>query len=330
LSPAGGGRILVMDDVWTSRSFIISLLRENGHVAEPVDTVPAWPHNLALLRDYDIVIISERLPQRTGIRQCQEIRTAFSLIELPVLILSEFDSTSLDDLALAAGANEVLPLAFCPADLLFRVGQLLHLRNSATEFVRSEMDYWHPKLNPHFLYNTLSAIAALNEEDPSAMRKLIESLGEYLRGLFRFAGTMTLSSLDQELQLVKAYLAIEKIRFGPRLQICMKISDDIDHVPIPPFTIQTLVQHAIQHRLFLRQQGGRLELSALAEHGYCIIRIHDNGVPCMDADSHRFGNLSHIERKLRQASGTGLCIQSGLPGGTTITFKIPVTGGQIV
>ncbi len=82
-----------------------------------------------------------------------------------------------------------------------------------------EAAWLQAQIKPHFLFNTLNMIASLSEIDPAVMGQLLEEFGHYLRKSFDVQNIQTLVALDHELELVRAYLYIEKVRFGERLQV---------------------------------------------------------------------------------------------------------------
>lgn len=112
---------------------------------------------------------------------------------------------------------------------------------------RAEAAALRLQLNPHFLFNTLNGISSLvvrNERDQA--EEMIGQLADFLRSSLA-ADPMALISLDQEVAIVRAYLAIEQARFGPRLTVEYNIESDLARFEVPNFILQPLVENAIQH-----------------------------------------------------------------------------------
>ncbi len=114
-------------------------------------------------------------------------------------------------------------------------------------------------INPHFIFNALNSIRALVDENPARARTAITELSNILRSSMQ-AEKMETVPLQQELDIVKDYLALEHMRFEERLQIEMEINDDTLNQPIPPMMLQTLVENAIKHGISKRINGGLIRI----------------------------------------------------------------------
>ncbi|MBX7484027.1 sensor histidine kinase [Qipengyuania qiaonensis] len=132
------------------------------------------------------------------------------------------------------------------------------------------------QLNPHFLFNTLNTISGLIDTEPGTARRLIVRLGELLRSSLapREGAFITLAD---ELQTLQAFLEIERIRFGPRLQIAMNIEPACLHARLPDFVLQPLVENALQHGLSGKSGPGRLELTAERRSDRLRLTVSDDG-----------------------------------------------------
>lgn len=139
-------------------------------------------------------------------------------------------------------------------------------------------------------------------------------------------------ALSHELELVQAYLYIEKERFGERLQIVWEVEPDIDLL-IPPLTIQPLVENAINHGLLTRIEGGTLHIRIVRQKNATLFEVKDDGIGMEEATVRQILDLSKKERggigvsntnrRLTQMYGKGLTIKSKPDGGTTVSFVIP-------
>lgn len=132
------------------------------------------------------------------------------------------------------------------------------------------------QLNPHFMFNALNSIRALIDEDPTIAKTAITQLSAMLRGSLQ-TGKRQLITLDEELSLVKSYLAIEKIRFEERLKVSYDIDHDTLNYNIPPLMIQTLVENAVKHGISSLTKGGELTVSTELNNGQLLISVRNSG-----------------------------------------------------
>ncbi len=151
------------------------------------------------------------------------------------------------------------------------------LQNSVLRAQEAEIAFLRAQINPHFLYNTLNSIAALCQEAPDKAENVVVELSRYLRRSFDFKRLDSMTTLDRELELLDAYLYIEKIRFGERLQMEYDIEEGLS-LSLPPLILQPLVENAVRHGLLKRAEGGTVSISIRSEGDTAIISIIDNGI----------------------------------------------------
>lgn len=126
-------------------------------------------------------------------------------------------------------------------------------------------------INPHFIFNALNSIRALVDENPERARKAITELSNILRSSMQ-AEKMETVPLQQELDIVKDYLALEHMRFEERLSIELDIDEDTLNQPVPPMMLQTLVENAIKHGISKQINGGLIKvISEFNDHHHEII-----------------------------------------------------------
>ena len=126
-------------------------------------------------------------------------------------------------------------------------------------------------INPHFIFNALNSIRALVDENPERARQAITELSNILRSSMQ-AEKMETVPLQQELDIVKDYLALEHMRFEERLSIEMDIDEDTLNQPVPPMMLQTLVENAIKHGISRQINGGLIKvISEFNDHHHEII-----------------------------------------------------------
>ncbi|MFM6954367.1 MAG: sensor histidine kinase [Sphingobacteriaceae bacterium] len=143
--------------------------------------------------------------------------------------------------------------------------------------VKEELETLQSKINPHFLYNSLNAIASLVYTDAV----LAEELTLKLSKLFRYSinySEQNFSTLAEELEMLEVYLAIEKIRLGPKLQVNLAVADDLLPYYIPRFLIQPLVENALKHGLSTQAEPGFIKLCIQREgKDKLLLQVFDSG-----------------------------------------------------
>ncbi|MNU76959.1 Sensor histidine kinase YpdA [compost metagenome] len=135
---------------------------------------------------------------------------------------------------------------------------------------KAELDNIHQQLQPHFLFNSLNSIGALTEINPKEANRMILLLSDFLRGTLR-KDIQTLVPISEEIEQVKRYLEIEKIRFGHRLKTAFDITEDCLQTPVPPLLLQPLIENAIKFGLYGSTEEVTIYISvSKSEHGLQI------------------------------------------------------------
>jgi two-component system, LytTR family, sensor histidine kinase AlgZ len=125
----------------------------------------------------------------------------------------------------------------------------------------AELRALRAQVDPHFLFNSLNSIGTLTSEDPAAARRMCLLLAGFLRRSLVLGGRDRIP-LQEELALADDYLAIEKVRFGARLQVEESIGEDTGACQVPPLILQPLIENAVRHGVAQVTGGGTLRLSA--------------------------------------------------------------------
>lgn len=147
--------------------------------------------------------------------------------------------------------------------------------------VRAELAAIHGKLNPHFLFNTLNSLMLLTRRDPAAAEQALLGFSRLMRYLLDSArGSADRVALQEELDFVRDYLALEALRLGPRLKVRWQIDPATVHEPIPPLTLQPLVENSIVHGIAPRVEGGTVCIRARHEDGALALQVADDGAGC--------------------------------------------------
>lgn len=132
------------------------------------------------------------------------------------------------------------------------------------------------QINPHFIFNALNSIRALVDEEPSKSKRAINHLSNILRSSL-VLDRKRLTSLKEELDTTRDYLALESIRFEERLQTEFSIETDTQNIQVPPMMLQTLVENGIKHGISKLKKGGKLSVDARIDSGKMILEIRNTG-----------------------------------------------------
>jgi hypothetical protein len=195
----------------------------------------------------------------------------------------------------------------------------------------AELNTLRAQLNPHFLFNGLNNIRGLVSEDPARARQALAHLAELLRYVMQHSAT-PLVPLGQELDIVADYLALEALQLEDRLQYSIDVDPAARAVPLPPLTVQLLVENAIKHGVAVRPAGGSVALTAqLDAAGWLCLAVRSPGryhsAPA--AGSSGLG-LRGLRERLVQAFGVGaefLLANDPAAADTVLaTLRLPVIG----
>ena len=183
------------------------------------------------------------------------------------------------------------------------------------------------KINPHFLFNTLTSISSLIRTKPDTARVLITKLSALLRRLMR--STDHFVTLREEIAAMDEYLDIEVIRFGPQLRVEKQISPDTLDLIVPSMLLQPLVENSIKHGLSRKVGGGRITIRTARRDQRVTIEVQDDGLGMTpERLEQALGGgigLSNVNERLQTIYGTAcrLKITSALRTGTSVVIEIP-------
>ncbi len=190
---------------------------------------------------------------------------------------------------------------------------------------QAELDALRARISPHFLFNTLTTIAALTRTDPSRAHDLVVDFAEYFRD--SLAQHAEFVSLDEELEHVEQYLRFEHARFGERLRVEFDIDPRARVALVPVLSVQPLVENAIGHGLGPKGGGGTVRVSARRHDHGTEISVSDDGVgftPGAPARGNGIG-LDNVNQRLTKLFGvaSALHIESAPGRGATVMFRVP-------
>lgn len=189
--------------------------------------------------------------------------------------------------------------------------------------VETNLRLLQAQIEPHFLFNTLSNILSLLDTDVDRGKVMIGDLIAYLRiSLCKTREEM--ATIGQELEMIRAYLDIFKIRMGERLTYAIDIPDPLRGIPFPPMLIQPLVENAIQHGLEPRIEGGDIRIAASAFPGRLRIDVADSGLGFLEG-SHWGVGLTNIKERLDALydGKARLILGENRPNGFLASIEVP-------
>ena len=202
------------------------------------------------------------------------------------------------------------------------------------ERLEKEFKYFFSQISPHFLYNTINTIISLSYEDSDKSRDALRNLALYFRGKLDLHLYKGLISLESDIDMANAYLEIEKIRYGDKLNLILDIDDDLK-ARIPPLTLQPLAENAVRHGIVPKDSPGTVKILAHKKKDHVEIVVSDDGVG-MSADKlariregekGRMG-MQNIFNKIHLIQGARVDLFSKPGQGTTITICLP--GGDVI
>lgn len=216
--------------------------------------------------------------------------------------------------------------------------ELAELDRSRSALAEAELRALRAQISPHFIYNSLGAIASYVRTDPEHARELLLDFADFTRYSFRRHGEFT--TLAEELRSIERYLALEKARFGDRLNVTLRISPEVLPVAVPFLCLQPLVENAVQHGLESRQEGGRITIVAEDAGHEAQISVEDDGVG-MDPEELRrtfagddrsdHVGIANVDERLRSTFGEeyGLAVETAPGAGAKVILRVPKYHPQV-
>lgn len=195
--------------------------------------------------------------------------------------------------------------------------------DDALRRARAEITALRVQIAPHFLYNALSAIAALVRTDPPRARELLMDFAGFTRYSFRSATEFT--TLDEELENIERYLALEQARLDERLQVTIQVAPQVMPVVLPFLALQLVVENAVRNGIEEIPGGGTVAISAVDDGAYCLITVAADG-PGTPGDA----DLGDVDERLRRAFGADYRLVTDLVhgSGSTVHLRVPRTRAE--
>ncbi|MGV9270421.1 sensor histidine kinase [Kitasatospora sp. NPDC003701] len=211
--------------------------------------------------------------------------------------------------------------------------ELAELDRSRTRIIEAEIRALRAQISPHFIFNSLAAIASFVRTDPERARELLLEFADFTRYSFRRHGDFT--HLADELRCIEQYLALAGARFGDRLKVTLQVAPEVLPVTMPFLCLQPLVENAVKHGLEDSRGECRISISAQDAGAEAVVTVEDDGVGMDPAELRRIlagevGGTSgiglvNVDERLRRVYGEdhGLVIETAVGAGMKVTVRLP-------
>jgi len=326
--------VLIVDDEVENIHTLRSILNRNHY-----NVITAFSADEAMLKinsstQIDLAIIDMMMPKVSGIELSQMVRAQHSILDLPILFATAQESSKEIALGLRAGANDFITKPFETETLIARVQNLISMKKAIQEAIQNELAFHQAQIKPHFLYNALSSVISFCYTDGEKAADLLSMLSQYLRYILDMDRTRLFVPLHRELELIHAYVEIEKARFGERFDYFAYVDDALLDVEIPSLCIQPLVENAIRHGLFEKEGYGHVTLNISEGDQYIKITIEDDGTGISDDQLYQLQTgigrkggigLHNIKKRIASIPGSSVSFHSELGNGTQVTIYLPLT-----
>ena len=197
------------------------------------------------------------------------------------------------------------------------------LRRKEEELRNTKLQSMMNQIRPHFIYTTLTSIYVLCRDDPEMAMQVIQDFTAYLQANFTAISAVEPITFSDELRHTQAYISVEALRYGDKLQV----DYDIRHTAfrLPPLTLQPLVENAVKHCLGKGIAPEHIRVSTWMEDGSSVITVTDDGpgIGAEDADAEVHVGLRNVRERLELMCGGSLRVESAGGQGTTVTVTIP-------
>jgi two-component system LytT family sensor kinase len=205
-----------------------------------------------------------------------------------------------------------------------------------TQLLAAELRALRAQISPHFIYNSLTAVASFTRTDPDRARELLLEFADFTRYALRRGGEF--STLAEELRNTERYLVLEQARFGDRLRVSLRVAPEVLPVALPFLVVQPLVENAVRHGLEGHAEAVTVSISALDDGSDALLVIEDDGSGASPEviraalerggfaeGAHGSVGLGNVDARLRQVFGDsyGLVVETAPGAGTKVTFRVP-------
>jgi GAF domain-containing protein len=191
-----------------------------------------------------------------------------------------------------------------------------------------QLEAQQAKISPHFLFNALSSIAGLAVSDGAKAEEAITRLAQLYRYILTNSSEQ-LVTLEQELEVVRTYLALEQMRFGTKLGFSIDTDGDVAAVRIPGLLIQPLVENSIRHGISRKLGPGMVAVHAVASEGRCWITVQDDGDGVKHGTSGTGFGLRSVQERLALVYGEEYSFAITQSGGYRVEIEVPASPTRV-
>lgn len=193
------------------------------------------------------------------------------------------------------------------------------------ELAETRADIMLSQIQPHFLYNTLTAIREMCLSDPTEAARMVTDFSAYLRENMASLTSREPIPFERELRHACTYLALEQKRFGDRLRVEFDVRATA--FSLPPLSLQALAENAVRHGVTKREEGGRVRVASTEEPDAFVVTVVDDGVgfepDAVGLDGRLHVGIANVSARVEALCGGALVVDSTLGAGTRATLRIP-------
>ncbi len=257
-----------------------------------------------------------------------QVRRRYAMTALPILMLLP-DLYSENSFYIRNTINDYIIPPYSQASISKKIHSLLMVKKTADIALETQLKFWQSQINPHFIFNSINSIMHMCIREPMTAYELLGDFSEYLRGHLLSQPLERLSTIRKEVDLIQAYLQIEKARFGDKIDYEIDIDCD-ENFPILPLLIEPLIENSIKHSP-MHESGVRINVHIYQQNEQLLVRVEDdgNGMPPETVqavlsntyESNSIG-LSNLCSRLQHYYHTMPTIKSVPSEGTVVEFTI--------
>jgi len=196
-------------------------------------------------------------------------------------------------------------------------------RSLETGMLEARLQALQAQVEPHFLFNTLAHVRRLYRTDPARARRMLDSFRDYLESALPQMRD-GFATIGREVDLARAYLDVQQVRMGRRLQIQIDVADEFRHLAFPPMMLISLVENAVKHGLDPVPAGGRIRIVVKTHDGGLEVAVVDTGSGIGEMIGSGVG-LANIRGRLSALFGSHaeLSLTANVPHGVRASIRVP-------
>jgi len=198
---------------------------------------------------------------------------------------------------------------------------------------KAQLNALRRQIEPHFLFNTLNAIAGLvREKRNDDAVGMIAALSDFLRRVIEDSDRQQVP-LSEELEFAQKYLDIQKLRFAERLQVSLEVPSELFPAQVPSLILQPMVENAVKHGIAKRVEGGAIRIHAVRSNGTLTLSVYNDG-PSLPTGWEKIGSgvgISNVRTRLQNLYGEEfqLSLHDQEPGGVEVSVSVPYVSSSV-